>query len=210
MEQKKDKMDVLLKSLIKTGELPAEDKIMNYLMDLPAEREIPRVIMEKTIAKLEKRQKELRYTKKRLQNPEKVNSLGEYIKLFIAKEKSDTSDLAMRAKIATNRLLLLENDRVSPLDFNLYEMANIIRLIGLTTQNAIVLIKKSYQLFKMQPQIAEASARYDDKHGIPESKIGDMDRALKELILKSSFRKTESLADPELENYLKNLQDKLK
>ena len=210
MEEKKDRMDVLLKSLIKMGELPPEDKIMDYLMDLPSEREIPKSVREKTIAKLEKRQKELRDTKKRLQNPAKLNSFGEYIRLIRIKEKSDTSDLAARVQIATNKLILLENDSISPLDFNPDEIANLIRSIGLTAQIAIGLIRKSYQLFKMQPQIAEASARYDDKHGIPESKIGDMDRALKELMLKSSIRKAESLADPELENYLKNLQGKLK
>lgn len=210
MEEKKDRMDVLLKSLIKMGELPPEDKIMDYLMDLPSEREIPKAVREKTIAKLEKRQKELRDTKKRLQNPAKLNSFGEYIRLIRIKEKSDTSYLETRAKIATNKIILLENDSISPLDFTLDEMARLIRAIGLTVQIAIGLIRKSHQLFKMQPQIAEASARYDDKHRIPESKIGDMDRALKELMLKSSIRKAESLADPELENYLKDLQDKLK
>jgi len=210
MEEKKDRMDVFLKSLIKMGELPLEDRIMDYLMDLSSEREIPEVVRERTIAKLEKRQKEFRDTMKRLQNPAKLNSFGEYIRLIRIKEKSDTSDLAMRAKIATNKFILLENDRVSPLDFNPDEMANLIRLIGLTAQDAIVLIRKSYQLFKMQPKISEAYARYDDKQGAPESKIGDMDRALKELMLKSIIRKAESLADPELENYLKDLQDKLK
>jgi transcriptional regulator with XRE-family HTH domain len=210
MEEKKDRMDVLLKSLIKMGELPPEDKIIDYLMDLPSVREIPKAVREKTIAKLEKRQKELRDTKKRLQNPAKLNSFGEYIRLIRIKEKFDTSDLATRAKIATNKINLLENDSISPLDFTLDEMARLIRSIGLTAQIAIGLIRKSHQLFKMQPQIAEASARYDDKHGIPESKIGDMDRALKELMLKSSFRKTEPLVDPALANYLKDLQDKLK
>jgi len=210
MGEKKDRMDVLLKSLIKMGELPPEDKIMDYLMDFPSEREIPKSVREKTIARLEKRQEKLRDTKKRLQNPAKLNSFGEYIRLIRIKEKSDTSDLATRAKIETNKIILLENDSILPLDFTLDEMARLIRSIGLTAQIAIGLIRKSHQLFKMQPQIAEASARYDDKHGIPESKIGDMDRALKELILKSSFRKLESLAEPELENYLKDLQDKLK
>ncbi len=152
----------------------------------------------------------MRDTKKRLQNPAKLNSFGEYIRLIRIKEKSDTSYLETRAKIATNKIILLENDSISPLDFTLDEMARLIRAIGLTVQIAIGLIRKSHQLFKMQPQIAEASARYDDKHRIPESKIGDMDRALKELMLKSSIRKAESLADPELENYLKDLQDKLK
>jgi len=56
MGQKNDKIDVLLKSLIKIGELPPKDKIIDYLMDLPAEREVPRAISEKTIARLEKRQ----------------------------------------------------------------------------------------------------------------------------------------------------------
>lgn len=210
MEEKKDRMDVLLKSLIKMGELPPEDKIIDYLVDLPSEREIPKSVREKTIAKLEKRQKELRDTKKRLQNPAKLNSFGEYIMLIRIREKSDTSNLATRAKIATNKIILLENDSISPLDFTLDEMARLIRAIGLTAQIAIGLIRKSHQLFKTQPQIAEASARYDDKHGIPESKIGDMGRALKELILKSSGRKAGAVSDPELENYLKNLQDKLK
>ncbi len=210
MEEKKDRMDVLLKSLIKMGELPPEDRIIDYLMDCSSEKEIPKAVREKTIARLEKRQKELRDTKKRLHNPAKLNSFGEYIRLFRIKERSDTSDLATIAKIATNKIILLENDSISPLDFTLDEMARLIRAIGLTAQIAIGLIRKSHQLFKMQPQIAEASARYDDKHGIPESKIGDMDRALKELMLKSSFRKSESLADSELENYLKELQDKLK
>lgn len=210
MEEKKDSMDVLLKSLIKTGELPPEDKIIEYIMELPSESEISKSARGKTIERLEKRQKELRVTKKRLQNPTKLNSFGEYIRLIRIKEKSDISDLGTRLQIATNKLTLLENDSISPLDFTLDEMTRLIRSIGLTAQIALGLIRKSHQLFKLQPQIAEASARYDDKHGISESKIGDMDRALKELILKSSIRKAESLADSELEKYLKDLQDKLK
>ena len=208
MEEKKDRMDILLKSLIKMGELPLEDKIMDYLMDLPSEREIPKAVREKTIARLEKRQKELKDTKKRLQNPTKLNSFGEYIRLIRIKEKSDTSDLAKRAQIATNKFILLENDSVSPLDFTLDEMARLIRSVGLTAQIAIALIRKSYQLFKMHPRLGKASARYDDKHAVAESKIVDMDRALKELILKSRDRKAES--EPALENYLRKLQEKLK
>lgn len=210
MEQKKDKIDALLKSLIKMGEFTPEDKTIDYLMGLPSERDIPNAVTEKTIARLEKRQKELQETRKRLQNPAKLNSIGEYLKLIMIKDKSDRVDLATKVQIDPNKLTLLENDCISPSDFTLDEMARLIRAIGLTAQIAIGLIRKSHQLFKIQPQIAEASARYDDKHGIPESKIGDMDRALKELMLKSSSRKSESLADQELENYLKDLQDKLK
>ena len=209
MEEKKDRIDVLLKSLIKMGELPPQDKIVDYLMDLPSKREIPKVVREKTIARLEKRQRELKDTKKRLQNPAKLNSFGEYLRLIRIKEESDTSDLATRAQIATNKFISLENDSISPLDFTLDEMARLIRSIGLRAQIAIALIRKSHQLFKIRPQISKASARYEDRQGMPESKIGDMDRALKELILKSSGRKAGALSDPELENYLKALQVKL-
>ena len=210
MEQKKDKIDALLKSFIKMGEFTPEDKTIDYLMGLPSERDIPNAVTEKTIARLEKRQKELQETRKRLQNPAKLNSIGEYLKLIMIKDKSDRVDLATKVQIDPNKLTLLENDCISPSDFTLDQMARLIRSIGLGAQIALGLIRKTYQLFKMQPQIGEASARYDDKHGIPESKIGDMDRSLKELMLKSSSRKSESLADQELENYLKDLQDKLK
>jgi len=209
MEQKKDKMDVLLKSLIKMGELPPDDRIIDYLIDNNPEIEIPNAVRKKTIAKLEKRQKELKETKKRLQSPEKLNSIGEYLKLIRIKEKSDTPDLATKAQIDPKKLMLLQDDRISPLDFTLNEMARFIRSIDLRAQIAIALIRKSYQLFKIQPQLGKASARYDDRHRMPESKIGDMDRALKELILKSNDRKAETASDPEIENYLKKLQEKL-
>ncbi|MBW2364283.1 MAG: hypothetical protein JRF25_04220 [Deltaproteobacteria bacterium] len=209
MEQKKDKMDVLLKSLIKTGELPPDDRIIDYLIDNNPEIEISNAVRRKTIAKLEKRQEELKETKKRLQSPEKLNSIGEYLKLIRIKEKSDTPDLATKAQIDPKKLMLLQDDRISPLDFTLNEMARFIRSIDLRAQIAIALIRKSYQLFKIQPQLGKASARYDDRHRMPESKIGDMDRALKELILKSNDRKAETAFDPEIENYLKKLQEKL-
>ena len=211
MEQKKDKMDVLLKSLIKTGELPPDDRIIDYLIENNPEIEISNAVRRKTIAKLEKRQEELKETKKRLQSPEKLNSIGEYLKLIRIKEKSDTPDLATKAQIDPKKLLLLQDDRISPLDFTLNEMVRFIRLIDLRAQIAIALIRKSYQLFKIQPQLGKASARYDDRHRMPESKIGDMDRALKELILKShaGAGKAETAADPEIENYLKKLQEKL-
>jgi len=211
MEQKKDKMEVLLKSLIKMGELPPDDRIIDYLIDNNPEIGIPNAVRKKTIAKLEKRQKELKETKKRLQSPEKLNSIGEYLKLIKIKEKSDAPDLATKAQIDPKKLMLLQDDRISPLNFTLDEMALLIRSIGLKTQIAIAiaLIRKSHQLFKMQPQLHKASARYDDRHRMPESKIGDMDRALKELILKSNDRKAEVASDPEIENYLKKLQEKL-
>jgi len=62
----------------------------------------------------------------------------------------------------------------------------------------------------MQPQLGKASARYEDKDKTPKSKINDMDRALKELILKSSARRVESVSEPELDTYLKALQEKLR
>jgi hypothetical protein len=73
MGQKKNKTDVLLKSLIKMGEIPIEDKIIDYLMDLPAEREVPRAISEKTIARLEKRQRQLTETRERLRKWTRAN-----------------------------------------------------------------------------------------------------------------------------------------
>ena len=210
MEQKNDKIDVLLKSLIKIGELPPEDKIIDYLMDLPAEREVPRAIKEKTIARLEKRQRQLTETRERLQNPAKLNSFGEYLRLIRIKEKPDASNIAIEAQIDPGKLILLENDRISPLDFTLDEMTRLIRTIGLVGQIATGLIRKSYELFKLGPQIAKASARYEDKNRAFESKVDDMDRALKELILKSSARRAESVSGPELDTYLKALQEKLR
>ena len=210
MGQKNDKIDILLKSLIKIGEIPPEDKIMDYLMDLTAEREVPRAIRKKTIARLEKRQKQLKETRERLQNPAKLNSFGEYLRLIKIKEKPDASNIAIEAQIDPGKLILLENDRISPLDFTLDEMTRLICTIGLGAQIALILIKKSYQIFKMQPQLGKASARYEDKDKTPKSKINDMDRALKELILKSSARRVESVSEPELDTYLKALQEKLR
>ena len=209
MGQKKDKMDVLLKSLIKMGELPPDDRITDYLKDINPESKIPDVVRKKTIAKLENRQRELQETKKRLKHPEKLNSIGEYLRLIKVKEKSDEPDFAGKAQIDPKKLTLLQDDQISPLAFALDEMARLIRSIGLKAQIAIELIRKSYQLFKLQPQLGKASARYDDRSRMPESKIGDMDRALKELILKSNDRKAETAFDPEIENYLKKLQEKL-
>lgn len=209
MEQKKDKMDVLLESLIKMGELPPEDKLMDYLRDLPSKSDIPNAVRERTITRLEKRQKELKETKKRLQSPEKLNSMGEYLRLKRIKERSGATDFSTEAQMDSKKLTLFENDGISPLDFTVDEMARLIRLVGLGRQAAIVLVRKSHQLFEMRPQLSKASARYEDKQGMSESKIGDMDRALKELILKSSRRKAGAASDPELENYLKELQRKL-
>lgn len=209
MEQKKDKIDGLLKSLIKMGELPPDDRIIDYLIDNNPERVISNAVRKKTISRLEKRQIELKETKNRLQSPEKLNSIGEYLKLIRIKEKSDTPNFAKKAQIDPKKLTLLQDDRISPLAFALDEMARLIRSIGLRAQIAIELIRKSYQLFKLQPQLGKASARYDDRSRMPKSKIGDMDRALKELILKSNDRKSETASDPEIENYLKKLKEKL-
>ena len=202
-------MDVLIESLIKMGELPPEDKLMDYLRDLPSKSDIPNAVRERTITRLEKRQKELKETKKRLQSPEKLNSMGEYLRLKRIKERSGATDFSTEAQMDSKKLTLFENDGISPLDFTVDEMARLIRLVGLGRQAAIVLVRKSHQLFEMRPQLSKASARYEDKQGMPESKIGDMDRALKELILKSSRRKAGAASDPELENYLKELQRKL-
>ena len=202
-------MDVLLESLIKMGELPPEDKLMDYLRDLPSKSDIPNAVRERTITRLEKRQKELKETKKRLQSPEKLNSMGEYLRLKRIKERSGATDFSTEAQMDSKKLTLFENDGISPLDFTVDEMARLIRLVGLGRQAAIVLVRKSHQLFEMRPLLSKASARYEDKQGMSESKIGDMDRALKELILKSSRRKAGAASDPELENYLKELQRKL-
>lgn len=209
MEQKKDKMDVLLKSLIKMGEFPPEDQFMEYMRGLPSSRDIPNAVSKRTIERLGKRQEELKGAKKRLRSPEKLNSMGEYLRLKRIKERIDTADFAVEAQIDSKKLILFEKDGISPLDFTVDEMARLVFLVGLGTQVAISLIKNSYYLFKLKPQISKVSARYEDRQGIPESKIGDMDRALKELILKSRSRKAGLALDQELEYFLKDLQAKL-
>lgn len=209
MAEKEDRIDFLLKSLMKTGELAVEDKIIEHLMDLSPDEELPRVVKEKTIKKLEKRQRELVEIKKRLEHPQKLHSFGEYLSLFRKKENADLLDLARGAGIESAKLTLLEEDRISPLDFGLDKMAQLVQSVRLSGKTAITLLRKSYQLFKLQPDLTKASARYDHRTEAVGSKTDAMNRALKELMLKSAKRKGLTISDPKLEEYLNELEKRL-
>lgn len=209
MKEKEDSIEFLVRSLVKTGDLPLEQKVIDHVMEQAPPDELPKTIKDRTIAKLEKRQREMADAEERLRNPQKLNSLGELLSLLRKKRESATEDLAKQAGVPLDKLALLEDDAVSPLDFPLDEMARLIRFLGLRLEVATELIKRSYQLFKLKPDLTEASARYDSRLGTPESKVDAMSRALKELLLKSAKRKAQGIPDPEIEDYLKRLEGKL-
>jgi hypothetical protein len=210
VEEKKDRIDFLLSILAKSGQLTGSEKLLDRLMQIPPESQVPEKIRQKTIRRLQERQRDLANVKTKLAKPEKLQSLGEYLKLLQRSNKVDFSRLAKLAQSDVKRISLLEQDRISPLDFSLDQMARIINALGLTKQAALHLIKKSHQLFKLQPQITKASARYDQKQGTPEAQLDAMDSALKELVLRSATHKPGAVTDPEIEDYLRRLEPKLK
>ena len=209
MTDKDDRIDFLLRSLAKRGQLSSEEKLIDLHMRRPPEKQVPLKLKERTIKRLEERQRELSEINAKIANPGMLNSLGEYIKLMRKANIIDFSSLAESAKTEIRKIKLLEEDRISPLEFPCDEMAKLLAFVGLTGNVALSLIRKSYQLFKLHPQLENASARYDQRLGTPETQLDAMNGALKELLLKSAKSSHES-TDPEIDEYLKKLEPRLK
>ena len=209
MTDKEDKIDFLLKSLVRSGQISSEEKLIDLYMKQAPEKQVPVKIKERTIEKLEKRQKELSEMKKKVANPGTLNSLGEYIKLMRKAKIIDLSLLVKSTKTELRKIYLLEENSISPLNFAYHEMAKLIEFIGLNRDVAISLIRKSYLLFKMQPKLENASARYDKRLGDSETQMDSMNDALKELLIKSSKTSHED-TDPEIDDYIKQLEFMLK
>ena len=209
MTDKVDKIDFLLRSLSRSGQLSSEEKLIDLHMRRPPAKQVPPKIKERTIEKLEERQRELSEINAKIANPGKLNSLGEYIKLMRKAKIIDFSSLAESAKTEIRKIKLLEEDRISPLSFAHGEMAKLVAFVGLTRSVALSLIRKSYLLFKLQPKLEKASARYDQRLGSSEIQFDSMNDALKELLLKSSKSLLEA-TDPEIDEYLKQLEPMLK
>ena len=206
MTENEDGIVFLLKSLTRSGQLSSEEKLIDLQMRRPPENQVPPKLKERTIKKLEERQRELSEISAKTANPEMLHSLGEYLKLMRKSKKIDFSLLAESTKTEMTKIRLLEQDRVSPLDISYDEMARLIAFVGITKSAALSLIRKSCRLYKLRPQLEKASARYDQKLATHETQLDAMNSALKELLLRS----TESISDPEVDNYLKELEQRLK
>lgn len=210
MTDKVDRIGFLLRSLARSGQLSSEEKLIDLHMRRPPEKQVPLRLKERTIEKLEERQRELSEINAKIANPRMLNSLGEYIKLMRKAKTIDFPSLAKSTKIEIRKITLLEDDSISPLEFLYDEMAKLVAFIELGRNVALPLIKKSYQLFKLRPHLEKVSARYDQRQGSPEMKLDSMNSALKELLLKSAESAREPASDPEIEEYLKNLAPRLK
>jgi hypothetical protein len=210
MTEKEDRIDFLLRSLTRIGQLSSEEKLIELQLRQAPERQLPRKLKERTIKRLEERQKELSKINAKIANPEILNSLGEYLKLLRKGNKIDLFLLAESAKTEMRKIRLLEEDRISPLDFPCDEMARLVSFVGLARSVALSLIRKSHQLFKLRPQLEKASARYDQRMGTSETQLDAMNSALKELLLRSAASSPELASDAEMDDYLRKLESKLK
>lgn len=209
MTDKEDRIDFLLRSLTKSGQLSLEEKLIDLHMRQPQEKEVPPKIKERTIRRLEEKQREFSEIDAKIANPGTLHSLGEYLKLLRKGDKIDFPALAQSARTEIQKIKLLEDDSISPLEFPHEEMAKLVAFVGLTRNVALSLIRKSYLLFKLHPQLEKASARYDQRLGSPETQLDSMNGALKELLLKSAKSSGEHI-DKEIDEYLKKLEPRLK
>lgn len=98
MTDKEDRMDFLLRSLTRSGELSSEEKLIDLHMRRPPEKQVPPKLKERTIKKLEEKQRELSEINAKIANPEMLHSLGEYLKLLRKGNKIDFLSLAESSK----------------------------------------------------------------------------------------------------------------
>ena len=126
--------------------------------------------------------------KKKLEHPESLNHLGDFIKYYIQENKLTTSQLIRQFKFDTYEIDKIIKNTADLTTFSPDQIANLISSIKLNIKIAINLISKSIDLFTFKPTLNKTLARYSSKDG-QELKDKSMNDGLSELLLKAAERK---------------------
>jgi hypothetical protein len=196
------------------GELKELDEFLaNKIEQLPEIEESKDFLdaKKKTEEALVKRYLEIRERIQLLENPVTLNTIGDYLSIFLQCKKLSLSDLCGHVKISEDVIRPLTHTPSSDL-LNIAPniLAKVCQAIDLTLENALILLRKTFQLASLEIATSHAMARYSPK--TDEKKSSSMKKGVQELLLKASANKPfkkqiDALITSQIETYLQSFQE---
>lgn len=145
-------------------------------------------INEKILGHVLKASQEVRDRRQKLGSPSRLNTFGDYIKLFLEEHPDVQKSILSLVGFDSKSLGDVEKNAVSLSSIPAKKLAAFCKAVALDLRSAKTLIEKSIKLYELNPTVSPAMARYSYKDG-----KGEKDKSMKagvaELLLKANQRK---------------------
>jgi len=123
--------------------------------------------------------------KRMLENPDSLNSFGDYLRIFLELNGISLSAAASDNGIDQQTLQRIIDNRIPLTTLQPIVLAKLSRNVNLRLTPAIALIEKSLKLYSFSPTSKGAMARYSPKDGL-EQKDKSMRNGVAELMIRAS------------------------
>lgn len=183
IEEFEKKLKLLVnKQIIK---FPFDDEFLEELVEKEEEVELSEDFNERLLACVKNTMDKIGLMKRKLSNPEEVESLGKYLSYFRTMNDVSVSSIVEDANIELRVVQGIENESINPTEIPISEIAGLIQFLKLSFNDALSLLEKNLVLFGLKERgiVEEAYSRVDKTIKEAE-KDRLMDNALKDLLVK--------------------------
>ena len=206
MKTLRNKISILIHQAILKKKLPKlEEKqftdVLSYYIKNNTERDS--VTEEHVIELLNSEVIKRQDSENKLNNPNSLNSFGDYLKLFIEKNSIDKEVLCQSCRIEATFFSQLLDNKIKVLDFGPKKIAQLVKYLNLRIEIVKELLVKTIWLNSHSFSIQETLARYDPKKG-RDKKDSSMSSGIKELLFKANMSKPLFQKNPDIDNVIQN------
>lgn len=191
-----EKFESWIKDQVKTGSIkyPLQDEHLKKLFFGEEIQEIKPAFLTRVEKSVKRAMEEWALMDKKMTNPRKSNSIGEYLKLFRLKYDISISDASKKVKIEPAMLEQIESDSTNPINIPIEGIAGLIQFLMLSLNDAIQLLEKSVVLYENwdKGHLANSYSRIDSTT-IEADRDNVLDNAMRELFVKVKMNKKNSM-----------------
>lgn len=145
-------------------------------------------LQKRLISKISNKKSEYDKIIVKLDDPTKINTIGELFNLLIIKNRINQNELIKECNLEKPEFKNLINNKVDITSLNLRSLIKLFVFFKIKLEIGCILLEKSIKLFQMNPSTAGAMARYSYQEGL-DYKNKSMNDGLNELLLKASGNK---------------------
>jgi hypothetical protein len=147
---------------------------------------------------------------KKLEEPDSLNSFGDYLKLFLEQNEIALSNAESDYGINKQMLVGIMDNRIPLTVVDPVVLAKLSKGVHLQLVSAVILIEKSLKLYLLDPSRKGAMARYSSKQGL-DQKDRSMKDGVAELMMKAAERKSfnteqQKVIDGDLSKFLEEFK----
>ena len=213
LKSEMEKFEEKLKSIVneKIIKLSLDDEYLEEMLEKAGEVELSDLFYNHLLESAKKAMQRRSFIKKKLSSPEHANSLGEYLKYFREINDCSISKVSDLTNIEANTLKKIEYDVIDLTKIPITVISNLIQLLKISVNDAMVLLEKSFSLFVMSKKGITGESFSRVSREVRDAEQDNLlDSALKELLLKVESDKKESKVEQLSFEFKESLKRELK